>query len=625
MLDLEIAPAAAETKPAAASPAPAAKPSKLPRILEWVALVLILAGHAALIAHYFAPAISEPDDNGYYAQGTLWAQTGKTWFEAQSDAQYIGMHWLVTPDQKFISRYPPGLAAVIALVDRAAGYRATLWINPAFSLLMLLGFFLAARRVASGWWAVVGTLALAINPTVAHHALSGDSHMGVACVLMWGIYLLLRWSDEGRLWQVFAAGLVLGCIPAIRYGDAIMGAGVLIFLLWHWRRFSRIWLHYLAAGIGALIPMTPILIRNQSLMGAFWRTGYSLTNEETGFSWAYFKEHFTDYVRQINGNGLGLLFGLGFVAMVWLSFQNSKRERRPLGLMLLTQTLLMLALYMAYYWAPQMNSAATLRFLLPIYGLSVLAGMCLMRELCGEGKWLTSAAVGIGVVLYQAAWGTSELNAQLAQLHYQKESLTRVTNALEKASQDGDVVIGSGNTLQHLDFVRKWKVADGSLVGMGGGGFAGGRGGGPGGPDGDDNNSPSPRQRAKSDMQRELYSGGEYQRMEKFAWDVSKWKGSEHKIFLVGTESYVKSWSGWANGSGEIIARVELPAMPVERVSSGFAGSRRFGGGNNGRRFGGGPPGGPGGPGGGGGGPMRGFSGESEIVIAEFTLGNKFK
>lgn len=625
MLELEIEPAPAETKPAAPPPTPA-KPSKLPRIFEWVALALILAGHAALIAAYFAPAISEPDDNGYYAQGTLWAQTGKTWFEAQSDAQYVGMHWLVTPEQKFISRYPPGLAAVIAVVDRVAGYRATLWINPAFSLLMLLGFFLAARRVASGWWALVGTLALAINPTVAHHALSGDSHMGVACVLMWGIYLMVRWSDEGRLWQVFAAGVVLGCIPSIRYADAIMGTGVAIFLFWHWRRFPRIWLHYLVAGVGALIPMVPILIRNQNLMGAFWRTGYSLTNEETGFSWAYFKEHFTDYVRQINGNGLGLLFGLGFVAMIWLSFQSAKRERRPLGLMLLTMTLLMLGVYMAYYWAPQMNSAATLRFLLPIYGLSVLAGMCLLRELCGEGKWLAPAALGIGVVLFQAAWGTSELSAQLAQMHYQKESLTRVTSALEKAAQNGDVVIGSGNILQHLDFVRKWKVADGSLVGMGGG-FGGGRmGGGPGGPDGD-GDTPSPRQRAKSELQRELYSGDSYQRLEKFAWDVKKWMGSEHKIFIVGAESYVKSWSGWANGSGEIIARVELPTMPAERVSSGFGG-RRFGGGRTGRFGGGfGPPGGggPGGPGGGGGGPMRGFSGETEIVIAEFTLGNKFK
>src|SRR6476661_5698475 len=94
-------------------------------------LVLILAVYSFLIYKNFAPAITEPDDNGYFAQGTLLAQTGHTYFTPESDAQYIGMHWLVTPKEQYISRYPPGLAVMIAAVFKLFGYKASLLVNPA--------------------------------------------------------------------------------------------------------------------------------------------------------------------------------------------------------------------------------------------------------------------------------------------------------------------------------------------------------------------------------------------------------------------------------------------------------------------------------------------------------------
>ena len=41
------------------------------------------------------------------------------------------------------------------------------------------------------------------------HALAMDSHMAVAFALTWGVALLIAWSQDGRLWQVFIAGLAL--------------------------------------------------------------------------------------------------------------------------------------------------------------------------------------------------------------------------------------------------------------------------------------------------------------------------------------------------------------------------------------------------------------------------------
>src|SRR5438128_1434054 len=85
-----------------------------PTVRQWrmpwgvVALVVILLLYGLLLASGYAPAISQPDDNGYFAQGSLLATTGHTWFVPQSDAQYVGVHWLLTPAGQYVSRYPPG-------------------------------------------------------------------------------------------------------------------------------------------------------------------------------------------------------------------------------------------------------------------------------------------------------------------------------------------------------------------------------------------------------------------------------------------------------------------------------------------------------------------------------------
>ena len=45
-----------------------------------VSLAGLLIVYTAFLLRFFAPAICEPDDNGYFAQGTLLLRTGHTWF-----------------------------------------------------------------------------------------------------------------------------------------------------------------------------------------------------------------------------------------------------------------------------------------------------------------------------------------------------------------------------------------------------------------------------------------------------------------------------------------------------------------------------------------------------------------
>ena len=62
------------------------------------------------------------------------------------------------------------------------------------------------------------------------------------------------------------------------------------------------------------------------------------------------------------------------------------RGARALGAMLALVCVPMLLLYMAYYWAPQMNSAATMRFLLPTFPAYVLAGIAYRKICSGTDK-----------------------------------------------------------------------------------------------------------------------------------------------------------------------------------------------------------------------------------------------
>ena len=236
-------------------------------------MVIAVVAYSLLMAAYFVPAISHPDANGYWAQASLIVKTGRTWFTPESNAQYIGMHWLLTGKDVYVSRYPPGLAVLVGIVYGLFGWQASVMVNPVLAVLTLIGVYLIGSRLTSPIWGLVTCVLLAVNTAFAVHALTAISHMPVACCLVWGIYLLLRWSDSGRIAWIFLAGVILGCIPTIRYADSVVALGIGIFLLMHIRKFPNIWRHYLATVVGALISVIPLLVRNQLLFGAFLANG----------------------------------------------------------------------------------------------------------------------------------------------------------------------------------------------------------------------------------------------------------------------------------------------------------------------------------------------------------------
>jgi len=608
----------------AARSATASRPFPWPRIT----LALILLVYTIFLLGRFSPAISEPDDNGYFAQGSLLATTGHTFFKPESPAQYIGMHWLLTPDGNYISRYPPGLAVLISVFYTIFGFKTAAFINPALSILALPALYLLAKRLTSPGWALIAVLATAINPTYLHHALSGDAHMAVTFALLWGTYLLISWSQDGKIYQLFLAGLFLGCIPTIRYPDAIVALGIIVFLLFHYRCFPKIWLHYAAACCGAAIPIIPLLIRNQLLLGAFWRTGYALTNEQTGFGWNYFYDHWQEYIQTILSSGGGYLLTLGLLGITWMI---CLKPTRPLGIMLALFTVPFTLLYMAYYWAGMGGggggrpgaigpaaAAGTMRFLLPTLPIYILAAAWALSEALKSAPKAARIAIPIVLLTFQGLWGIPDLWQQTGQQGYQRDMLARVTDALDQSTHHGDIVLANNQILQHLDFVRHWKLADSSLVsGMGPGmrrGFGNMQN-----PD-----APSPMQAEKQRERSELYAQGDWQQ---FSSDLQDWAGPNQKIYVVAPESELRNLIN--GGSLHVVKRIEMPPAPPQpdRGRNGM-----FGGGGPG----GGPPqGGPGAnnAGGGGffnrafagrrgnfGGPggMFSLAGAKELVIAQW-------
>lgn len=67
--------------------------------------------------------------------------------------------------------------------------------------------------------------------------------------------------------------------------------------------------------------------RNSVAFGRPWRTGYSLLNEQTAFSFHNIRSHFLAYATGLQGRGLQLFVAFGLAGIVYL-VSHSDRDRR---------------------------------------------------------------------------------------------------------------------------------------------------------------------------------------------------------------------------------------------------------------------------------------------------------
>jgi len=528
-------------------------------------LALLLVAHFAWIAGSFEPALFSPDAHGYLLQARLLATEGRTWFVPESDLQQIGVHWYEAENGRYYSHYPFGMPALAALLYWSAGPAAAFLVNVVLATLTLLGFFLLCRFWVGERWALIAVAAMAVNPVFNEHALNKDAHLATACCLVWGLYLLGNWAASRSPGTAFVAGLVWGFLPAVRYPAALYGLVPLLFLLFdrfsgRWSgvsRFSasakidpgsaggpagyppvstasgphacsdrRTWQGYLAMAAGALIPVGVLLWHNQTAFGAFWKTGYSLTNEQTAFSPGYFVQHFVAYVRGLHSEGAGLFFALGVAgaAALW-----ARVETRRLGLLLTAALVPITALYMAYYWSGggPGQAGASMRFLVPTFFLYTLAGVFLLR--CLADQWPAHARVAVPMLLlFHAVWGIPSTAQLLRQAEQNGARQIAISRWIGEKVEPGSLVIGQTRIQEQLGVTGDWRLVDERFVG------------------GDADRGPflRPRDEQRNSSQvgprvaneerlrqyRDLTPG---ERRAQLAADLSAWAGTEHRVYWV--------------------------------------------------------------------------------------------
>jgi 4-amino-4-deoxy-L-arabinose transferase-like glycosyltransferase len=533
----------------------------------WVGLGLLLIAWSVMVGTFWAPAITHPDANGYWAQGTLMTHTGHSTYTLQSHAQYVGMHWLLTEKGDFISRYPPGFPLVVGLVYESLGWQASTLINPILGLFTLLGVYALGARLASPALGLFATALVALNPGFTSHALTDIAHMPVAFLLVWGFWFLVRWSGSHRLRDIALAGLLLGFIPTTRYPDAIVALGVGTFILWHWRRVPRFGLH-LAVSVGAaLIPIVPMLIRNHLVLGSFWKTGYALTNEQTGFTFGYFTSHAVGYLKLLQNNGLGMALALGLIGMVMLLASG---RTRAVGMLLALAGIPFVMLYMAYYWAPGIanGGSAPMRFLVPVVPLFVVASAFALSQMSASVPRAARVAIPILIVSLHALLFGADMVNELRRINQNKVPLAMITESLIGQTEPGDVIISNNQLHQHLEFLQRWKLAESSIVS---GRNAGSRGA------ARDPDDPAPMQQAKNDFRRSLYPDADLAPT-KFRDDVMTWADGAG-IYVVGSEADVRRIPGFQADDWVVIERIELPALPQTTDARPDAGGPRVAGG----------------------------------------------
>lgn len=294
-----------------------------------------------------------------------------------------------------------------AVIVPAHGHELAFLVSPVCATLAVLGIFLLTRLFTGSFYALLAMILLATGQTMLELSIDPNSHAPALCMVVWGMFFLLRWWQTGRWWRGVIAGLLLGYAVTIRYTEAL-----LLFPLYpldqvlsdtglkgnhpHWWklintvrllpigplglaailsiRWNRVRSYFLAA-----VPLAAWGVVVGGLVAFNWFamgyvTGYDQTNESQGFSTAEFLKKWDFSVHELYLYGSFLIFPLGVLGIAML-FRRSVRA----GFMLMLWFLPGALLYNAYYWGQQAPGVAFLRFFLTLFPPLIVAAMWLMQ------------------------------------------------------------------------------------------------------------------------------------------------------------------------------------------------------------------------------------------------------
>jgi len=293
---------------------------------------------------------------------------------------------------------------------------------------------------------------MAVNPFANQHALGADSHAAVCFFLTWALYGLIRWERSHSPGWAAIVGVCLVAIPTIRYAEALLLIPFSVYVVFSPPRDVRWWRSVLA-GVGcASVPLIALAVRNQADFGAFWRTGYSVSGEQTSFGLGYFIRHAIPCLLMLLVQGIALVLPVGVKGMVELC---KRQETRRCGRLLVGLVLPITLLYMAFYWNADPN---LMRFLLPTFALYTIAAVWFLQlmSLNEPERARRRAQILLGMTFL---WGLPYTVFALSRLKHDNLALAQVTRAIEEHVEPGRVLIAQSGVQQHLDFVGDWRLS----------------------------------------------------------------------------------------------------------------------------------------------------------------------
>ncbi|MBC8181410.1 hypothetical protein H8E88_09820 [candidate division KSB1 bacterium] len=306
-------------------------------------------------------------------------------------------------------------------------------------------------------WGLIALLLFAFNSFSNEHALFGDSHSSVIFFLIFGLFFLSIWLKKKSLWAILLTGFCFGTIPTLRYAEFLLLLVFALFIILHFQKSKTNYISLVVAGIGVGLPTVALAIRNQIAFGAFWKTGYGITDEPAHFGLSYFFQHFMPYIAQLLFHGVGILFIAGLIGAAIL-IRN--KEFRLIGSFLLFLILPLTFLYMAYVWPPDPQS---MRFLLPTFPIYIILSVWFLK-IVSEKKAALGIISTIFIVFLTALAGLPRSFLSLKHLQSKHAVLANITHVIEENIQPGNILVANEGIIQNLDLLGKWKLSDINLL-----------------------------------------------------------------------------------------------------------------------------------------------------------------
>jgi len=423
--------------------------------VELIILSIILSLHAILLNTYFVPIFFGVDPNGYHVSGKIFSEKSNFSFTPYDSASFVGRMWVINEEGKAYPKYPPFYPLLCGIMIRFFGEYSDLYINYYLSIASVFLIYLLSRLLGLSSWALLTALNLSLNPVCNYYGIRQVSHPSSLFFVLLGFTLFFFSLRIQKLFSksilFFLSGVIIAFSSGIRYTDFLLAFPPYFILLFlNKRKFFFIILYTL----GLIIPFAILAYYHYNAFGHPLKTGYSLTEEQYGFSLLYFVENIRFYILGLLNDGLGpslILFLFGFILITKTSLISS--------LFFASWIFPTFFLYASYYWAPEKNYNGFLRFLIPSFIPAIILSIYFIKNIIAKligDKIFFKILFVIVFILINSCWGLflyiENSEQEFKRAIKQKIAIDFILSKIEA----GSVIIASKDLLNYLDYEQKY-------------------------------------------------------------------------------------------------------------------------------------------------------------------------